>query len=83
MLSFLEPKPKFRITPFLKLNYFVPVPLYPYEFETVVKNRRTAENRRWYFGPSQLLTSLVFTCFQKFVMRGALTLRALLIPYLN
>ncbi len=42
MLSFLEPKPKFRITPFLKLNYFVPVLLYPYEFETVVKNRRTA-----------------------------------------
>ncbi len=42
MRSFLEPKPKFGVPPFFKLNYFVPVFL-PYEFETAVKNRRTTD----------------------------------------
>ncbi len=69
----LEPKPKFGVTPFFKLNFF---PGIPYEFETAVKNRRTAENGRWHFGPSPLLTSFVITYFQKCVVRGALTLRA-------
>ncbi len=45
MRSFLEPIPKFGVTPFFKLIYFVRVFLYTYyEFGTTVKNRRTAEN---------------------------------------
>ncbi len=68
MRLFLEHKPKFGETPFLKLNYFVSV---FFIFETAVKNRRNAENRRWYFKPSQLLISYVLKHFQKFVMQGA------------
>ncbi len=34
-----------------------------------------------HFGPSQLLTSFVFTYFQKFVMRGAIALWGTLYPY--
>ncbi len=66
MKSFLEPKPKYGVTPFFKSNYFVPVFLiYPYDFKTAVKNRCTVENHRWHFRPSQLLTSFVFTYLQK------------------
>ena len=41
MRSFLEQK--FGVTPFFKINYFVPVFLNHYEFETVVKTRRTTD----------------------------------------
>ncbi len=49
MQSFLEPKPKFGITPFLNQIILYRYSLYPNEFETTVKNRRTGENRRLAF----------------------------------
>ena len=70
MRSFLELKPKFGVTPFFNLDFLYLYSLYPYEFETSGKNRRTAKNRRWHFGPSQLLTPFVSTYFQKMSCGG-------------
>ena len=58
--------------------------LYPYEFDTAVKNLRTAENRRWHFEPSQLYINIIcWMHFQKKFMWGALTLRGTPYPLHN
>jgi len=63
MRSFLEPKPKFGVNPFIKL-FCTGIPYTHLNLRLPLKIAVPSKNtdyRRWHFGPSQLLLSFVFT----------------------